>query len=487
MIKKNKRIVFRADGSTQSGLGHVVRCSAVADMIGDGWEKILFTRCAIPNVLSGLEKHFSSVNSIGEEVEFLSEAAFLRQALLPSDIVVLDGYHFKGGYQTEISSVGCTIVCIDDIHSYFFNSSIVINSAGGVTPLDYKSLPGTQFYLGPKYTLLRKPFLMKALVRQNKIVNRNVFICLGGADPDNKTLEVVRQIIAINRFEHFNIVIGAGYLYGEELRKFISNQKMSFDLHNSISAVEMAEIMDSCSYAVCSPSTVSYEYMTVGGVLYLTQIAENQSDMINYLTKEGFAFLLKDVAKNNQEDEEKSLLKQAAIFDGKAGERLQQIFDKLSFAKEITIRKANAEDSMLLLNWANDKEVREQSYNTSAILPADHEKWYNEKLTDRDSFIYLLTLDERQIAQIRFQVKEGKAILGYLVDKEFRRKGIGTTILSKGVEAFTNEFSKRIAIVGFVKFSNIASQRSFEKLRFQKEEANEYESSFKYTMQYEGH
>jgi RimJ/RimL family protein N-acetyltransferase len=90
------------------------------------------------------------------------------------------------------------------------------------------------------------------------------------------------------------------------------------------------------------------------------------------------------------------------------------------------------------------------------------------------------------VAQIRFQVSESVAVLGYLIDSNYRSKGLGTTILSKGLEAFTNDFGRPVLITGYVKHSNIASQRSFEKLKFTKTEATEYEASYKYTMQYDG-
>jgi hypothetical protein len=35
--------------------------------------------------------------------------------------------------------------------------------------------------------------------------------------------------------------------------------------------------------------------MSVGGVVFLEQIADNQEDVIKYMTEEGLAFLIKDI------------------------------------------------------------------------------------------------------------------------------------------------------------------------------------------------
>jgi UDP-2,4-diacetamido-2,4,6-trideoxy-beta-L-altropyranose hydrolase len=54
---------------------------------------------------------------------------------------------------------GCTLVCIDDIYSYYFVADAVINVAGEVPRESYKTAPYTNLLLGPKYALLRQPFL----------------------------------------------------------------------------------------------------------------------------------------------------------------------------------------------------------------------------------------------------------------------------------------------------------------------------------------
>jgi len=72
------------------------------------------------------------------------------------------------------------------------------------------------------------------------------------------------------------------------------------------------------------------------------------------------------------------------------------------------------------------------------------------------------------------------------VDKQYRSPGLGTIILSKGIEAFVNDYKKTVTITGFVEESNIASQKSFEKLKFKKEGASEYPASYKYKMFYAG-
>ncbi|WP_276504466.1 UDP-2,4-diacetamido-2,4,6-trideoxy-beta-L-altropyranose hydrolase [Terrimonas pollutisoli] len=479
------KVYFRADGNSEMGLGHMVRCGALAEIIREDTRRILFTRCQLGPIVEEMREVFDEVIQLHEEISAQEELKQFTQAISPADLVVIDGYHFKGDYQQKIVDSGALLVCIDDIHTYPFKSSAIINSAGNIKPSDYDALPQTQFFLGPAYTLLRKSFLKKALKRQQRIENSSVFICLGGADPANATLDVLEFAIALNKFDQYFVVVGNGYRYFDELERYIAG-KDDISVLKGLSAADLADTMAKCSYGICSPSTVCYEYMTVGGVVYLKQIADNQQDMIQYLVENGFSFLLENAGNTTKEQEEESLIRQMNVFDGKAGERLKSVFEKLFLSKQVNTRRVKKDDLMLCYEWANDPMVREQSFNSNAIPLAEHEQWFNSKLQDPYSFYYILELENNSFAQIRFQVSDSNAVLSYLIDKDYRNKGLGTTILSKGIEAFIKDFNTAIDIIGYVKFSNVASQRSFEKLNFEKQEAIEYDTSYKYVMHYDG-
>jgi hypothetical protein len=90
------------------------------------------------------------------------------------------------------------------------------------------------------------------------------------------------------------------------------------------------------------------------------------------------------------------------------------------------------------------------------------------------------------VAQIRFQVSGNEAVLGYLAAASIRSKGLGTTILGKGIEQFVKDYQQPVHIIGYVKRNNLPSQRSFERVAFSKEDTDAYLDSYKYTMIY-GH
>ena len=483
IYNKVPKIFFRADGNEKIGLGHITRSSALASTINSDYDCILATRCKISHVLEAISHIYKHIVQL-PETDFHSEATRASDIFENADLIILDGYPFDAGYQQELLKQEFDFFSIDDIHASPFFSRIIINHGGGIRPFDYKARPATQFYLGPSYSLLRKPFLDAAKKRRNKVINKNCFVCFGGADPENKTLEILRSDNIREHFEQFHVVAGSAYKYKEELKRFADSKENIF-LYSSLSSEEIVSLMKQCCFAICSPSTIVYEYMSVGGIVFLEQIADNQEHVIKYMTGEGLAFLINDIGNIEENSLKLSLEKQSLYFDGRSDERFRKIFRQHFYGKNMVIRRAENMDLQICFNWANDKAVREQSYNQNPIGFDEHTEWFHQKRNDPDSFFYIIEMDGEPIAQVRFQVSGGEAVLGYLADEKIRNKGLGTAILSKGIEKFVNDYRNPIQIVGYVKNSNYPSQHSFEKLAFVKTKSTKYPDSFKYTMYYD--
>ena len=176
MKNENQTIVFRADGGSEIGLGHLIRSSALAHMLNNEFNCILATRCNIDSLLQTFKTSFSKIISLPDQ-DYDKEPQLLIETFSEENLIILDGYNFDSQYQESLVRKGFDLFSIDDIHAFQFHSKIIINHAGGISPLDYKTLPFTQFYLGPRYSLLREPFLEAAKHRRNSVNDNNCFIC----------------------------------------------------------------------------------------------------------------------------------------------------------------------------------------------------------------------------------------------------------------------------------------------------------------------
>lgn len=470
---KKPKVFFRADGHAKMGLGHVIRSLALADMLKEQFHCAFMIRNPLPSLQQQILQVCENLIELPESENDLEEANHLSQKYLQGDeIVVLDGYHFTTTYQQIIKNKGCKIVAIDDIHACHFVTDVLINHAGGLKNSDYSAEPYTQFCLGLPYVLLRKPF--REAAQNRNYPNRkadNIFICLGGADPNNDTLGVLKKCIESNKFRTFYVVIGGAYQYRKELDDFIANLDFDIKLLSNLSAEEMVHYMKQCETAVTPPSTTSYEYLSVGGDLYLKVIADNQKRMHSYLTSQS-------LAKDFDLDFNSQVQRTTNPFDGQQKKRFLRLFNAL----RLKVRKATKDDLMLCFHWANDPMVRQQSYNTAPIALENHTKWFTNKIKSSNSIIYIMELEETPIGQIRFDMADEVATISYALDKDYRGRGLGEGILRAGIAALKREKLELKNIQGFVKKNNIPSQKAFRALGCAEEEAHEYPDSFKYIV-----
>ena len=331
-------VYFRADGHAKMGLGHVFRSLALAEMLRDHFSCHFMIREPLPSLHKQILAICESITALPITENHDQEAQYLCDTMLKgNEIVVLDGYHFRTSYQQAIREKGCKVVCIDDIHACHFVADVIINHAAGIMESDYDTENYTCFYLGLKYALLRKPFRENARNHDFKDREAAILICMGGADPNNDTLKVLEKCAIFDENFQYYIVTGPAYLYEKELRKFIQDTNLKINWLVDVSAEEMLHCMRKCPVAILPPSTVAYEYLSVGGVLYLRITADNQIRMNESFITEELAFSFDDFGENiRKEDHLPQLLdRQARFFDGRQQQRFINIFTNLVTSKTI--------------------------------------------------------------------------------------------------------------------------------------------------------
>jgi UDP-2,4-diacetamido-2,4,6-trideoxy-beta-L-altropyranose hydrolase len=273
-------LYFRADGSTQIGLGHITRCMALADMLREDFDCVFLVQNPSPVIKAQIEAEFE-VRVLPESEDFLAEAHFLaKEVLKKGQIIVLDHYQIQTQYQKILKDAGLKVVCIDDMHAWHFVADAVINHAGGVSKEDYSCESYTQLCLGLEYALLRRPFLEAAqkLAAQGgrKIEKiKNVLICFGGSDIHNLSLQAAKAVWESQKFEEIHIVLGSAFAFYQNLRTFVRD-KPAIYLHQNLSAQTMCDLMLYCELAIVPASGIAYEVAAVGMYGFFGYYVENQ-------------------------------------------------------------------------------------------------------------------------------------------------------------------------------------------------------------------
>lgn len=150
----------------------------------------------------------------------------------------------------------------------------------------------------------------------------------------------------------------------------------------------------------------------------------------------------------------------------------------------IILRRATSDDMMLYFEWANDPDVRKNSFSQEPISLEAHKSWFAKKLGDENAVLYVLEVEGVAAGQIRFDLKNGEAEIGFSIAQKFRGKGLGSDILRYSCTALWQEKGTSLSINGAVKAENIASGRAFKRAGFTKSPTST-ESIVYYIIRYE--
>ncbi len=124
----------------------------------------------------------------------------------------------------------------------------------------------------------------------------------------------------------------------------------------------------------------------------------------------------------------------------------------------VFLRDACIDDALLILNWRNDFETRQNSFNKNIIDYNDHLAWYQKKLEDNNCFMFILVDNTECVGHIRIDKFNNVGKISYMIAPKKRKMGYGKLI----IELIDNIIPSEISIlVGFVDRNNIPSRKCF--------------------------
>jgi UDP-2,4-diacetamido-2,4,6-trideoxy-beta-L-altropyranose hydrolase len=274
-------LLIRADAYSGIGIGHVMRCLALAQAWQEKGREATFASSMLsPKLRARLRSegiicaHIPSSPGSAFDALQTAELAMIKNA----DWVVVDGYHFGSDYQRIVKESGRHVLFVDDNrHAGHYYADLVLNQnlhADGSLYINRE--PHTRLLLGTDYVLLRSEFRrMSRSVRAIPNTATKLLITLGGSDPDNVTSAVVTALQKANTGAlKVKVVVGANYMYYNELLSCASESKTPMQL--VINPTNMPELMMWADLAISGAGTTCWEmaYLGLPGILLI--IADNQ-------------------------------------------------------------------------------------------------------------------------------------------------------------------------------------------------------------------
>ena len=141
----------------------------------------------------------------------------------------------------------------------------------------------------------------------------------------------------------------------------------------------------------------------------------------------------------------------------------------------IKILKANSIHSKMIWEWRNDPLTIRMSSKNKRVSWQQHNKWYEKKIIDKASNIYMAKKNNSYLGVVRYeQIPSNKSIyeISINISPEQRGKGIGRLVLQKSINCFLKDESCCNLIKAKVKKENIPSIKTFLKCGFEFFEEN---------------
>ena len=319
--------------------------------------------------------------------------------------------------------------------------------------------------MGLEFALLRPSFLEAA--KRTKRINsiQKLFICFGGSDIKNLTIDVLKIAMTFVEFKQIVVVSGTSNLNVKAIEKLSSQDKLNRIKHyNAVAETEILNLMIEADLVIVPSSGILLEAIASKSQIISGFYVENQINLFTKLKEFGAfesaedfssAYIFNAINKVLTSD-----LKNQNLINGKSGQNVFSII----LESICNFREAEVRDSKIIFEWANNMDVRNNAINKDKIEWESHLKWYNRRINSETCKILILELNKVPIGQIRYEKNEnGNWVIDYSIAPEYRNHGFGTIIIKNSLNYFKSQ-----KVLAQVKKNNFSSIAVFEKLQFKK-------------------
>lgn len=291
-------VIFRVDASQSIGLGHLMRCLALAGYFSPKHHvTFLINKTTHPLYKALNHGHFKALImpdllTPKEEVYWLNENVELKSV----DWLVLDGYQFSEAYRFALSSMliskPCLFAIFDDNNDQGqLYANCIINGNEHASLLDYRYTASTaELCLGAQYRVIRQAFAAYQNI-DNPITERHeITVIMGGSDTKNLTLSILQRLHVVLPQVVINVITGQAYPHLNVLTPFVQAHSRTLKHHHNCQNVEA--IFARSRLAISAGGTTQYELQACCTPTILLMVANNQEIACNMASKQEMAHVL---------------------------------------------------------------------------------------------------------------------------------------------------------------------------------------------------
>jgi UDP-2,4-diacetamido-2,4,6-trideoxy-beta-L-altropyranose hydrolase len=221
-------VLFRVDASSEMGMGHLMRCRAVAEAVVDCGGRAVFAMVspldAASDMMASIPAQLLRLHGPANSEADLAELLLKMNQLLPIYTVV-DGYHFSDAYLQAVSQAGPLAVLWDAANHEQVSANVIIDASPSPPTAAYAKIAAKAILLtGPSYSLIRRDIRKAASEMHLPLSQRNqLLVTFGGSDPCNLSMALLPELVKrLPKEVYVNLLVGPAYPHVQALKDLAS-------------------------------------------------------------------------------------------------------------------------------------------------------------------------------------------------------------------------------------------------------------------------
>lgn len=461
------RLLFRFDASATVGYGHMARCLALREAI-DGRLDCSFA--VNSEALAGLPSDARKAAMLPYEIVGAG----------PFDVAVVDHYGLGAAEESRLRAAARQIVVFDDLADRQHDADMLVDPLPGSGPDRYRGLTPSacRILTGADYAPLHPRFRDARLAKppSAEAGRLKVLVSMGATDPTDVSRQVLRDIDAAARPLSVTVVLGNGAPHREGIRAVCREMRPPAEL--LVGVEDMAALYLQHDIAIGAPGVSALERACAGLPSLLVMTAGNQRFVGDALANAGAAVDLgraEDIARGaiaatlsdlggNAEELATMAYRGSALVDGLGAARIAAHITADPTTRDglpLLARRLAAEDADEILRWQRTPGIRRFSRKPEVPGPVQHAAWITSRLESLDAVTEMLTLNDRPVAMVRCDKRDGEHEVSVIVAPEWMGQGIGTAAV-----CYLKALLPRVAMTAYIHRENEGSLRLFSACGF---------------------
>lgn len=264
------RLHFATHASHAVGLGHFMRCYALAEEAAAQGLPSHFVMSELPEPAG---QRLAAIGASSEQVGSDLLTACLAKSLAPGDWWIADSYQHSALFLSELHQRGRLLVFDDLCALPHYDCDLLVNASPVAPHERYAERSSARLLLGPPWSPVRREFRRAAETRPFG-QGADIAVMLGGSDPRGLSLQVARCLRRHHPDRHVQLILGPAFQAADQARAQ-AHALGGVTVHQN--PAELARLLASAALVITAAGGSVGELCALGQMAIALVVVDNQA------------------------------------------------------------------------------------------------------------------------------------------------------------------------------------------------------------------